>query len=130
VDNLPQGLETLLGKQLASGVDLSQGQWQRIAIARVLMRLSSAELLILYEPTAALDPKTEHEIYQLLRTIAANRMAVVISHRLALSKLADQIIVLKNGKIIETGSHQELIARSGQYHLMFTHQASNYQQTK
>jgi ATP-binding cassette subfamily B protein len=127
VDNLPQGLETLLGKQLAGGVDLSQGQWQRIAIARALMRLSSAELLILDEPTSALDPKTEHEIYQLLRTIAANKMAVVISHRLALSKLADRIIVLENGKIVETGSHEELIARGGQYHLMFTRQASSYQ---
>ncbi|MBG1243348.1 ABC transporter ATP-binding protein [Nostoc sp. NZL] len=127
VDNLPQGLETLLGKQLAGGVDLSGGQWQRIAIARALMRLSSAELLILDEPTSALDPKTEHEIYQLLRAIAANKMAVVISHRLALSKLADRIIVLENGKIIETGSHEELIARGGQYHLMFTRQASSYQ---
>ncbi|WP_242039841.1 hypothetical protein [Anabaena sphaerica] len=91
------------------------------------MRLSSAELLILDEPTSALDPKTEHEIYQLLRTIAANKMAVVISHRLALSKLADRIIVLENGKIIETGSHEELIARGGQYHLMFNRQASSYQ---
>ncbi|MEH1800990.1 MAG: ABC transporter ATP-binding protein [Nostoc sp.] len=127
VDNLPQGLETLLGKQLADSVDLSGGQWQRIAIARVLMRLSSAELLILDEPTSALDPKTEHEIYQLLRTIAANKMAVFISHRLALSKLADQIIVLENGKIIETGSHEELIVRGGQYHLMFSRQASSYQ---
>ncbi|WP_214662795.1 ABC transporter ATP-binding protein [Amazonocrinis nigriterrae] len=127
VDNLPQGLETLLGKQLAGGVDLSGGQWQRIAIARALIRLSSAELLILDEPTGALDPKTEHEIHQLLRTIATNKMAVVISHRLALSKLADRIIVLKNGKIIETGSHEELIARGGQYHFMFTRQASSYQ---
>ncbi|NEU83223.1 ABC transporter ATP-binding protein [Nostoc sp. UIC 10630] len=127
VDNLPQGLETLLGKQLAGGVDLSQGQWQRIAIARALMRLSSAELLILDEPTSALDPKTEHEIYQLLRTIAANKMAVFISHRLALSKLADRIIVLENGKIIEIGSHEELIVRGGQYHLMFSRQASSYQ---
>ncbi|MBD2344394.1 ABC transporter ATP-binding protein [Anabaena subtropica] len=127
VDNLPQGLETLLGKQLVGGVDLSQGQWQRIAIARALIRLSSAQLLILDEPTSALDPKTEHEIYQLLRTIATNKMTVVISHRLALCKLADRIIVLENGKIIETGSHEELIARGGQYHLMFNRQASSYQ---
>ncbi|MBU7586353.1 MAG: ABC transporter ATP-binding protein [Nostoc sp. TH1S01] len=127
VDNLPQGLETILGKQLAGGVDLSGGQWQRIAIARALIRLSSAQLLILDEPTSALDPKTEHEIYQLLRTIATNKMTVVISHRLALCKLAGRIIVLENGKIIETGSHKELIARGGQYHLMFNRQASSYQ---
>ena len=127
IANLPQGLETLLGKQLEGGVELSEGQWQRIAIARSLMRLSSVELLIFDEPTAALDPKTEHEIYQLFRRIAFNKIAIVISHRLALAKMADRIIVLENGKIIETGTHEQLMAINGQYHLMFTRQASNYQ---
>ena len=126
IANLPQGLETPLGKQLEGGVDLSEGQWQRIAIARSLMRLSSVELLIFDEPTAALDPKTEHEIYQLFGTITSNKIAVVISHRLALAKLADRIVVLENGKIIETGTHEQLMAMGGQYHLMFTRQASNY----
>ena len=91
------------------------------------MRLSSVELLIFDEPTAALEPKTEHEIYQLFLTITANKTAVVISHRLALAKLADRIIVLENGKIIETGTHEGLMTMGGQYHLMFTRQASNYQ---
>jgi ATP-binding cassette subfamily B protein len=127
VENFPQGLEMPLGRQLEGGVDLSEGQWQRIAIARALMRLSPAELLIFDEPTGALDPKTEHEIYQLFGKIATDKIAVVISHRLALAKLADRIIVLENGKIIETGTHQELMARGGQYHLMFTRQASSYQ---
>ncbi len=126
IANLPQGLETPLGKQLEGGVDLSEGQWQRIAIARSLMRLSSVKLLIFDEPTAALDPKTEHEIYQLFGTITSNKIAVVISHRLALAKLADRIIVLENGRIIETGTHEQLMAIGGQYHLMFTRQASNY----
>ena len=127
IAKLPQGLETLLGKQLKGGVELSEGQWQRIAIARSLMRLSSVELLIFDEPTAAPDPKTEHEIYQLFRRIATGKIAIVISHRLALAKMADRIIVLENGGIIETGTHEQLMAMGRQYHLMFTRQASNYQ---
>lgn len=127
VQRLEQGLETPLGKQLEGGVDLSGGQWQRIAIARALMRLSQAELLLFDEPTAALDPKTEHEIYNIFRTIAEGRIAVVVSHRLALAKLANRVVVLENGKIIETGTHDELMALGGQYHLMFTRQASSYQ---
>jgi len=127
VTNLPDGLENLLGKQLEGGVDLSGGQWQRIAIARSLMRLASAELLIFDEPTAALDPKTENEIYDIFRTIATNRMAVVVSHRLALAKQADRIVVLENGKIIETGTHEQLLALGGQYCVMFTRQAASYQ---
>ncbi len=90
------------------------------------MRLSSVELLIFDEPTAALDPKTEHEIYQLFRRIASDKIALVISHRLALAKLADRIIVLENSRIIETGTHDQLMAMKGQYYLMFTRQASSY----
>jgi len=127
VERLSKGLETPLGKQLEGGVDLSGGQWQRIAIARSLMRLSCSELLIFDEPTAALDPKTEHEIYNIFRNIASNHIAIVVSHRLSLAKLADRIVVMEQGRIIETGTHNELMTLGRQYHLMFTRQASSYQ---
>lgn len=126
VNSLAAGLETPLGKQLEDGIDLSGGQWQRIAIARALMRLSTAEVLIFDEPTAALDPKTEHEIYSIFRQIAAGKTTVVISHRLGLAKIADRIAVMENGKIAEIGTHDELIESNGIYCSMFTRQASSY----
>ncbi|WP_333307161.1 ABC transporter ATP-binding protein [Microcoleus sp. B7-D4] len=126
VNSLSAGLETPLGKQLEDGIDLSGGQWQRIAIARALMRLSTAEVLIFDEPTAALDPKTEHEIYSIFRQIAAGKTTIVISHRLGLAKIADRIAVMENGKIAEIGTHDELIELGEIYYSMFTRQASSY----
>lgn len=126
VESLPNQLETPLGKQLEGGVDLSGGQWQRVAIARSLIRQPQAELLIFDEPTAALDPKTEDEIYRLFEVIAQNRTAVVVTHRLALARIADVIVVLEKGKIIEMGSHDQLMARGELYHEMFSRQARSY----
>ena len=126
MSELAQGLETPLGKHLKHGIDLSGGQWQRVAIARALIRLSQAELLVFDEPTAALDPKNEHEIYQIFRSIAKGRMSVVVSHRLALAKMADRIIVLEHGKIVEAGNHEELMAKAGAYYTMFNRQMSSY----
>ncbi|MEG3990444.1 ABC transporter ATP-binding protein [Microcoleus sp. S28C3] len=126
VNSLEQGLETPLGKQLEDGIDLSGGQWQRIAIARALMRLDTAEVLIFDEPTAALDPKTEHEIYSIFRQIATGKTTIVISHRLGLAKIADRIAVMENGKIAEIGTHDELIELGQIYYSMFTRQASSY----
>jgi ATP-binding cassette subfamily B protein len=108
VNSLAAGLETPLGKQLEDGIDLSGGQWQRIAIARALMRLSTADVLIFDEPTAALDPKTEHEIYSIFRQIAAGKTTIVISHRLGLAKIADRIAVMENGKIAEIGNSRRI----------------------
>ncbi|MDX2211718.1 MAG: hypothetical protein SFY66_00390 [Oculatellaceae cyanobacterium bins.114] len=78
------------------------------------------------EPTAALDPKNEHDIYQIFRAIAKGRMTVVVSHRLALAKMADRIVVLEHGKIVEEGSHEKLMAQQGAYHTMFSRQMSSY----
>ncbi len=123
---LEKGLGTPLGKELEGGIDLSGGQWQRLAIARGLMRLEDAELLIFDEPTAALDPKNEHEIYEIFRSIARGRMAVVISHRLSLARWADRIVVLEHGKVLEEGTHDDLMAKQGRYWEMFSRQASSY----
>ncbi|WP_413165947.1 ABC transporter ATP-binding protein [Capilliphycus salinus ALCB114379] len=126
INSLPNQLDTPLGKQLEGGVDLSGGQWQRIAIARSLMRQPQAELLIFDEPTAALDPKTEDEIYKLFADISQDKTAVVVTHRLALARNADVIVVLEQGKIVETGTHVQLMKLGQQYYEMFSRQASHH----
>jgi ATP-binding cassette, subfamily B, bacterial len=126
VKRLDRQLDTPLGKQLEEGIELSGGQWQRVAIARSLLRLQNADLLIFDEPTAALDPKNEHEIYDIFREIAKGRMTVIISHRLALARIADRILVLEQGQIIESGHHDQLMIQKGRYFEMFSRQASSY----
>ena len=126
ISQLPEGLDTLLGKELEVGIELSQGQLQRLAIARALLRLPKTQLLILDEPTASLDPNTEYEIYDIFRSILADKMGLIITHRLALCHLADRIILLESGKILEEGNHEQLMQLQGKYYQMFTRQASSY----
>jgi ATP-binding cassette subfamily B protein len=111
---------------LENGVELSGGQWQRVAIARALSRIETTELLIFDEPTAALDSQAENQIFQMLKTISQGKMTVIISHRLALCRLADRILVMDQGNIIEAGSHQDLMAKRGRYYHMFSLQAAHY----
>ena len=119
-------LETPLTKQLENGTDLSAGQWQRVAFARAIIRSAHARLLILDEPTAALDPNVEDEMYGLFHEITRNKMAVIISHRLSLARTADKIVTLNEGKIVEVGTHDDLLAQNGLYSRMFNLQASGY----
>ncbi|QYO63221.1 ABC transporter ATP-binding protein [Leptolyngbya sp. 7M] len=107
-DSLPNGYHTLLSKQFG-GTELSGGQWQKIALARSFTR-GDSELLILDEPTAALDPRSEFEIYQKFVELAQNKITLIITHRLASVSMADRILVLKNGQIVEEGTHQSLLS--------------------
>ncbi|MFI9503362.1 ABC transporter ATP-binding protein [Nocardia sp. NPDC052566] len=121
---LPRGADTLLDPTYQGGVELSGGQWQRIAVARGLYR--DAPLLICDEPTAALDARTEHSIFETIRKHAAQRTVVLITHRLATVRYADRIFVLKQGRVVERGSHDELMARDGIYREFYTLQAQAY----
>ena len=124
IRSLPEGYETLLGKEFG-GLELSGGQWQKIAVARAYFR--DSELLVLDEPTASLDARAEVEIYRQFEQVAAGKTVVFISHRLGVAKLADRIVVLKNGCIEEMGTHAELLERNGHYAEMYRLQAQWYQ---
>jgi ATP-binding cassette subfamily B protein len=125
-ESLTEGIDSLLGKELEGGVELSVGQKQKLAIARGLVRLATTELLILDEPTASIDPNTEYEIYEIFRQILENKIVLIITHRLALCHLADRIIVLEGGEIQEQGTQEELLKREGKYYQMYMRQASGY----
>jgi ATP-binding cassette subfamily B protein len=114
----------MLGKLFKSGVDLSGGEWQKIAIARAYMR--DAPLLILDEPTAALDARSEFEVFQRFKELSHGKTAVIISHRFSTVRMADRIVVLDGGRIEEIGSHEELLATGGHYAELFELQASGY----
>ena len=121
--DLDEGLDTMLGRMFG-GTDLSIGQWQRVAIARAFHR--DAPLLILDEPTAALDPRAEHDLFEKVRDLFAGRTVVLISHRYSTVTNADRIIVLDKGRIVEQGSHRELLAQDGLYAELFNLQAAAY----
>jgi ATP-binding cassette, subfamily B, bacterial len=124
VSRLPRGYEQMLGRRFEGGVDLSGGEWQKLALARAYLR--DAQLLILDEPTASLDARSEHEVFERFAELTAGKMAVLISHRFSTVRMADRILVLENGKIAEEGSHTELMASAGRYSEMFELQASSY----
>ena len=125
VDELPQKLDTMLGGWFEEGHELSGGQWQKIALARAFMR-DQAELLVLDEPTASLDAEAEHDLFLRLKALAADRSAILISHRFSTVRTADRIAVLQGGRIAELGSHDALLAKDGRYAHLFRLQASGY----
>ena len=124
VSTLTDGYKTMLGRRFEGGIELSQGQWQKIALARAYMR--DAQLLILDEPTASLDARAEYEVFQRFANLTADKSAVLISHRFSTVRMADRILVLEHGKILEQGSHSELLACGTRYAELFELQAAGY----
>jgi len=122
---LPKGYEQILGKRFSEGIELSGGEWQKVAIARAYMR--DAQLLILDEPTSALDARAEYEVFQRFTELTKGKMAVLISHRFSTVRMADRILVLDKGELMEIGSHEELLAKKGRYSELFNLQAMGYQ---
>lgn len=124
VNGLPNAYLQMLGRRFEGGVDLSTGQWQKIALARAYMR--DAQILILDEPTASLDARAEFQVYQRFVELTAGKMAVLISHRFSTVRMADRILVLEHGRIVEQGSHRQLVALGGKYSELFELQAAGY----
>lgn len=121
---LPKGYEQIIGRRFAEGVDLSGGEWQKIALGRAYMR--DAQVLILDEPTAALDARAEHEVFVRFSELTKGKTAVLISHRFSTVRMADRILVIENGQLLEIGSHEELLKKEGRYAELFNLQARGY----
>jgi ATP-binding cassette, subfamily B, bacterial len=126
IDALPAGYNTQLGKWFNDGRELSGGQWQKIALARAFMR-SKADILVLDEPTAAMDAEAEATIFEHFRSLSKNRIVILISHRFSTVRMADQIVVIQDGRIIEHGNHEQLVKQEGHYAHLFSLQARGYQ---
>ena len=124
VRKLPHGYEQILGRRFEGGVELSGGEWQKMALARAYLR--DAQMLILDEPTAALDARSELEVFERFAELTEGKMALLISHRFSTVRMADRIVVLSGGRLIEEGNHQELMASGGLYAEMFEMQAASY----
>ena len=126
IDSLPEGFQTQLGKWFRGGQELSGGQWQKVALSRAFMR-QDADLLVLDEPTSAMDAEAETKIFDQFRVATKNQMAILISHRFSTVRRADKILVLAAGKVVEYGTHEELLAQQGRYAQLFQMQAAGYQ---
>ncbi|MGA1984818.1 MAG: ABC transporter ATP-binding protein [Candidatus Sulfotelmatobacter sp.] len=124
IERLPRDYEQMLGRRFENGVDLSGGEWQKLALARAYLR--DAQVLILDEPTAALDARSEFEVFQRFAELTAGKSALFISHRFSTVRMADRIIVLQNGRVAEDGNHETLLNLGGRYAEMFEMQAANY----
>jgi ATP-binding cassette subfamily B protein len=125
IDTLPAGYQTQLGKWFKDGRELSGGQWQKVALSRAFMR-TRADILVLDEPTAAMDAQAEAEVFEHFRQLARERITILISHRFSTVRMADQIAVLDRGRIVEIGSHEDLMKLDGRYAHLFTLQARGY----
>jgi len=117
IEKLPQQYQTALGRNFRAGHELSGGQWQKLALARAFYK--NADIVILDEPTSFIDPLAEEEIFNNLQTIAQNSILILITHRIYNLKMADHILVMENGEIIEKGNHQSLMQQMGRYQEMF-----------
>ena len=124
IAELPRGYDQLIGRRFKDGVDLSGGQWQKVAIARAYMR--DAQVMILDEPTAALDARAEYEVYRRFKDLSEGKTAVLISHRFSSVRMADRILVLADGKVEASGTHEQLMAQGGRYAELFELQAAGY----
>ncbi|KKS71156.1 hypothetical protein A3A14_03330 [Candidatus Daviesbacteria bacterium RIFCSPLOWO2_01_FULL_43_38] len=125
IEKFDAGYEQMLGKTFEGGVDLSGGQWQKIALARAFLR--NAPVLVLDEPTAAIDARAEAEIFNKVERLSKNKTVIIISHRFSTVRNADKIYVVENGRVVESGSHKELMKTDGQYAALFKIQAKGYQ---